>query len=217
METSAWDAHTTIIDLTKLHTCKVHAIETDQDLRYTNFTNDTPTPDTPTLDTTNSSNSDLIIHTDSHDSNTTSPTTTSADTDTTSTDNMEPDNFQLYKPTDVTWSDLTNIKRSLIEKDSIPFKYESILKYITGIDSTLYYVKDHELLDILTDHDYAQAAILYHQLHHSSHRALHQMLFADHYWNPDYDILLLDVIKLCQKCNVYQRFRDLPVELPNFQ
>ncbi|EDO14451.1 Tkp3 protein [Vanderwaltozyma polyspora DSM 70294] len=43
------------------------------------------------------------------------------------------------------------------------------------------------------------------------------MMIQEKFWNPRHAILLLDVIRNCQHCEIYQRFVDLPVELPKMK
>ncbi|EDO14545.1 Tkp3 protein, partial [Vanderwaltozyma polyspora DSM 70294] len=134
--------------------------------------------------------------------------------------NCEPNNDPDLIITNVhnlSWSQILEIQQILRENLPIPQIYQNIIHIFTWVNNNFYIFYHQQLHHILTDIDYIHKATLVHNRFHSCHRVLEQTMTQEKYWNPKHSILLLDIVRNCQHCEKYQRFIDLPVELPKMK
>lgn len=72
-------------------------------------------------------------------------------------------------------------------------------------------------MDILSDTEYIKAAKKLQSNFHGNHRVIFHILFRERLWNPNANLLLLDVIRICEHCEVYQSYVKILVQLPQFK
>lgn len=119
------------------------------------------------------------------------------------TENEDP-NFQFSNPYNLQWTDIMEIKGSLLEQESLPYKYLPIMKFFTTIDEKFYFIQDQSLLTVITDDDFYNQANELHKKFHSSHRALKVMMLEDQFWNPNLDVIITDIVRTCPNCEMFQ-------------
>ncbi|EDO18103.1 Tkp3 protein [Vanderwaltozyma polyspora DSM 70294] len=117
----------------------------------------------------------------------------------------------------LSWSQILEIQQILRENLPVPQIYQNIIHIFTWVNNNFYIFYHQQLHHILTDIDYIQKATSAHNRFHASHRVLEQIMVQEKYWNPKHSVLLLDIVRNCQHCETYQRFIDLPVELPKMK
>ncbi|CCK70419.1 Ty3/Gypsy family RNase HI domain-containing protein KNAG_0E01570 [Huiozyma naganishii CBS 8797] len=118
------------------------------------------------------------------------------------------------RPQDLPWTAVLSLKRIFMEKLDVLRQLAQVVRHFTCISDTLNYVDGTVLYYIITDNDYLQRATTLHNRFHASHRALKQMMFKKKWWNPNSDLLMLDIIRHCSQCEAYQKIHNLPAELP---
>lgn len=115
------------------------------------------------------------------------------------------------------WSEILEIKQIMLEKKTVPQKFTDIIDHFTCVKEVLYLIRDKQLYAVITDADYFQIAENKHNKYHCTHRVLHQMIQDEKFWNPNSSLINLDIVRNCAKCEIYQRFNELPVELPQIR
>lgn len=76
-------------------------------------------------------------------------------------------------------------------------------------------MSNNTLLNILTDADYRDTATLLHNKFHPTHRVLQQMMLNDRFWNPNSELLAIDITKHCSNCEMFEKFQKITVALPD--
>ena len=145
----------------------------------------------------------------------TSPLPLPSDVDDTIPTSESPEEPLIRNMNDLSWPDIVLIKEHLTTRSSdIPHRLSDIINFFHLVDDILYAVRGNVLNRVVIDSDYYHVARHRHRQFHATHRVLQLMLQGENLWNSNSAILTLDVVRHCQKCEVYEKFRDLPAELP---
>ena len=130
-----------------------------------------------------------------------------------------PDETFVYQNCqELSWPELISMKHLLSEEISeIPVRFSQIFSKFHLSDDILYVIEDTLLFRVITDYDYVRLATKLHNYYHCSHRVLKWLLNHLRLWNPNSPLLSYDVVRNCQHCEMYTKFRDLQAKLPSFR
>ncbi|EDO19070.1 Tkp3 protein [Vanderwaltozyma polyspora DSM 70294] len=127
-------------------------------------------------------------------------------------------NYVVDNVNSLTMSQLIQIQTLLSTKETlIPHLFSKVIDKFLYISDLLYINLDLVLYRVVIDNDYIEVATKLHGLYHCTHRVLQLAMNDQKLWNPNSNLLLLDVVKQCPRCETYQKFRDIPIELPEIR
>ncbi|OWB83993.1 hypothetical protein B5S33_g2629 [[Candida] boidinii] len=116
-------------------------------------------------------------------------------------------------------SDFDQIKEYLMHKtDKIDERLAFHSECFAIQNNELYHIYENRLLLVVTAGELEEIGREIHKAFHSSPRILKQiLLYEKGIWNPQLDLIVVDIVRQCATCDVYLRWKSVPPVLHDFK